>query len=283
MAKSNLLSYFFCQATDSRINNATAVLRGLLYLLVNQQPSLDWHIRKKHDHVGKALFEDANAWVALSELFTDILQDPSLNSTYLIVDALDECVAGFPELLDFIVQKSRVSARVKWIVSSRNWPDIEERLEKAAYKVRLCLELNAESISTAVSIFIQHKVLQLADRKKYDDKTRKGVLGYLSANADNTFLWVALVCQYLEEIPRWRALAKLTSFLSGLNSLYERMIEHIYNSDDAELYKWILASITIVYRSVTLRELTSLVEMFEDMADDLDSLQNIIGLCGSFC
>src|SRR6266480_1611240 len=98
MAETDLLSYFFCQATDLRINNATAVLRGLVYLLVDQQPSLISHIRKKHDHAGKTFFEDANAWVALSEIFTNILQDPSLNSTYLIIDALDECVADLPKL-----------------------------------------------------------------------------------------------------------------------------------------------------------------------------------------
>ena len=40
MAKTDLLSYFFCQATDSRINNATAVLRGLLYLLVDLAPNV---------------------------------------------------------------------------------------------------------------------------------------------------------------------------------------------------------------------------------------------------
>src|SRR5215469_8908676 len=73
MARTDLLSYFFCQATDSRINNATAVLRGLVYLLADQQPSLISHIRKKHDHAGKSLFEDANAWVAMSEIFTNIL------------------------------------------------------------------------------------------------------------------------------------------------------------------------------------------------------------------
>jgi hypothetical protein len=44
-----LLLYFFCQVTDSRINNATAVLRGLLYMLVVQQLSLVSHIRKRHD------------------------------------------------------------------------------------------------------------------------------------------------------------------------------------------------------------------------------------------
>jgi Ni2+-binding GTPase involved in maturation of urease and hydrogenase len=61
MSQSALLSYFFCQATDARINSATAALRGLLHMLVTQQPSLASHIRKKHDHDGKAMFKDANA------------------------------------------------------------------------------------------------------------------------------------------------------------------------------------------------------------------------------
>ena len=67
-----LLSFFFCQATDSRINSATAVLRGLIYLLVDQQPSLNSYVRTKYDHVGSRIFEDVNAWVAVSEIFTNI-------------------------------------------------------------------------------------------------------------------------------------------------------------------------------------------------------------------
>ncbi|KAF2802307.1 WD40 repeat-like protein [Mytilinidion resinicola] len=282
MAKTDILSYFFCQATDSRINNATAVLRGLLYLLINQQPSLVSHIRKKHDHAGKALFEDTNAWAALSEIFTSILQDPNLNNTYLLVDALDECVVDLPKLLYLIVQISPVSSRVKWIVSSRNWPGIEERLERAGHKVRLCLELNAESVSTAVGIFIQHKVSQLAELKGYDNKTREAVLSHLSLHANDTFLWVALVCQNLEKIPRWKALAKLSAFPPGLDRLYERMIEQTCNSEDVDLCKQILALISTVYRPVTLKELTSLVEMLDNMANDLLSIREIISLCGSF-
>jgi hypothetical protein len=121
---------------------------------VDQQPSLISHVRKKYDHAGKSLFEDANAWVALSEIFTSILQDPSLHRTSLIIDALDECVTDSLKLLNFIGQTSSASPRAKWIVSSRNWPEIEERLDMAKNKVRLCLELNAESVSTAVSIYI---------------------------------------------------------------------------------------------------------------------------------
>jgi NACHT domain len=183
-----LLSFFFCQATDSRINNAPAVLRGLIFLLIGQQPSLIKHIRKEYDHAGKALFEDVNAWVALSEIFTNILQDPGLNSTCLIIDALDECVVDLPKLLEFIIKESSTTSRVKWIISSRNWPDIEERLETTGYTVSLCLELNQQSISAAVNTYIEFKTLQLAEQKKYDDKTRVAMQEYLVLNANDTFL-----------------------------------------------------------------------------------------------
>ena len=91
-ARTACVSYFFCQATDSHINSATAVLRALLYLLVSQQPALISHVRKKHDHAGKSMFEDANTWVTLTEIFIDVLRDPSLSPAHLLIDALDKCV-----------------------------------------------------------------------------------------------------------------------------------------------------------------------------------------------
>ena len=134
VAETAVVSYFFCQATDSRINIATAVLRGLLYLLISQQPILTVHVRRRYDQAGKSLFEDVNAWVALEEIFADILQDSSLGTTYILVDALDECVSDLPKLLRFVSEQSSMSSRVKWIVSSRNWPDIEEKLGRQTIK-----------------------------------------------------------------------------------------------------------------------------------------------------
>jgi hypothetical protein len=280
MSKTGILSYFFCQATDSRINSATTVLRGLVYMLVNQQPSLIPYIQKKYDHSGKKLFEDINAWVALSEIFTNILQDPSLEGAYLIVDGLDECLTGLTKLLDVIMQTSSALFRVKWIVSSRNWPDIEERLMNTGQN--LSLELNAGSVSAAVSIFIRHKVFKLAQRKKYNNKIRDAVLDHLSLNANGTFLWVALVCQDLEKIPKLAILTRLNDFPPGLDALYERMMKQIRHSDYTDLCNQILASIAIVYRPVTLTELTSLIDVHKDMSDDIESLQEIVGFCGSF-
>jgi Cdc6-like AAA superfamily ATPase len=115
ISRTDLLSYFFCQATDSRINSATAVLRSLIYMPVIQQPSLISHVRKSYDRAGIKLFEDANASVALSEMFISILGDPRLSRTYLVVDALDECLVNLPKLLGFIVQQSTMSPSVSSI------------------------------------------------------------------------------------------------------------------------------------------------------------------------
>jgi hypothetical protein len=275
------VSHFFCQATDSRINSATAVLRGLLYMLVIKQPSLMSHVRKKHEHASKSLFEDANAWVALKEIFVDVLQDPSLRPTYLVVDALDECVTNLPKLLEFVAKQSSASSRVKWIVSSRNWPDIKAQLERAGHKVQLSLELNAKSVAAAVDIFIQQKVDELAQEKRYKAQVRHAVLQHLRSNANDTFLWVALVCQDLKTTPKWNVLQKLALFPPGLDSLYKRMMDQIRESDGAEMCRQVLASTAILYRPVTIHELIALVEQLEDL-DDLESVREIVGLCGSF-
>jgi len=279
--ETHLLSFFFCQATDSRINNATAVLRGLLYLLIDQQPSLISHIQKKYDLAGKTLFEDANAWVSLSDIFTSTLQDPSLKSTSLIIDALDECTTDLPKLLDFIAKKSSMS-HVKWIVSSRNWPTIEKDLDAAVQKVRLCLELNEESVSAAVATYIQFKVDWLAKRNKYSGDTRDAVQRYLLLNANGTFLWVALVCQRLSDISGWRAREMSTAFPPGLDGLYKRMMNQITASEDAELCKRILAIVSAVYRPITLDELDFFVDMPNEVSGEYEALSEIIGLCGSF-
>jgi hypothetical protein len=142
-------------------------------------------------------------------------------------------------------------------VSSLNWPSIEEQLDIATQKVRLCLELNEDSISAAVGIYIRDQVDRLARLKKYDDKTQDPVQEHLSSNGGNTFLWVALVCQDLVKVPRRNVLARLSAFPPDLDSLYQRMMDQIHNSDDADLSKQILAILSMVYRPITIIELAS--------------------------
>ncbi|KAM0513499.1 hypothetical protein ACHAPE_007761 [Trichoderma viride] len=276
------LSYFFCQATEIRLRNSIAVLRGLIYMIIIQRPLLISYVREKYDSSGKQLFNDGNAWEALSKILMAILNDTSLNDAILIVDALDECVEGLPLLLEFISQASG-SSQAKWIVSSRNWPVIEENLDTAMQGVRLCLELNEASVSTAVHAYIKYQTQELTEKKGYDTTTQHAVEQHLTSNAHGTFLWVALVCQELRDpnVKKRHTLHKLeTLYPPGLNSLYQRMLENIRDSLDADICRQILAIISIVYRPIKLAELDQLLDSDDNY--DNDDLSDIIGSCGSF-
>ncbi|KAL4744666.1 WD40-repeat-containing domain protein [Aspergillus terricola var. indicus] len=270
---SELLSFFFCQAADSRINNATAVLCCLIRQLVDQQPSLISHIRKRHD-----AYEDINSWYIMSQIFTDILKDGTMRSTFLLIDGLDECQTGLPELLSMIMQNWSSYSHVKWIISSRNYPSITERLDTAE---QLSLELNAESISSAVGLYIDYKSHDLARLKKYTVHTHNAVRQHLSTNAEGTFLWVALLCQYLERV-HWDPMSKIKRFPPGLDSLYQRMFEEIRGSEEDELCRELLGFMTAAYRPIGLQELASFSKSLAGGSKDNESLKEAINLCGSF-
>ncbi|KAJ5392566.1 NACHT-domain-containing protein [Penicillium cosmopolitanum] len=270
----NIISYFFCQATHDTINNAASVLRGLIYMLVRQQPSL-------LDHIRDTSFEGLNAWTALSRAFSKILEDIESDNTFLIIDALDECVTGLDSLLSFISQKSAEHPKVKWIVSSRNWPRIDKDIEEAA-DIKLLLELNESSVSVAVERFTKYKVKWLAERNKYSTETRAFVHKYLLSNSRGTFLWVALVCKELSSIDRWNVQKRIVEFPPDLDELYKRMFSQVCQSDNAQICMAILGVISMVYRPLDLEELITLVELPGEIRDDYEAIEQIIRLCGSF-
>ncbi|EXA29674.1 hypothetical protein FOVG_18865 [Fusarium oxysporum f. sp. pisi HDV247] len=280
----NRLSYFFCQATEAQLSNATAVLRGLIYLLIVQQPPLISYVRVKYDVAGEKLFEGVNVWVSLKEIFTDMLKDPILENVVLVVDALDECRTDLPQLLDLVAHASS-SYRAKWIVSSRNWSTIEEKLDKTTQKVRLRLELNEELISCAVSSYIRHVVNQLAFDKAYDDETRNAVKHHLTSNANNTFLWVALVYQELQKISKiWDVLDVIKEMPTGLEDLYDRMIQQIQKLErrNLEICRSVLSTVTTAYRPLHLEELGRLSGLLSNIHRTNDYISEITRMCGSF-
>lgn len=278
------LAYFFCQGTDDRLRSATSVLRGLIYLLATKKRNLIRHIRKSYDVSGKLLFKDGNTWYALSTILQDILDDSSLARVYLMVDALDECDSNIFRLLDLIADSSSRSSKVKWLVSSRNKPDIEERLRMAHSPAKISLELNSYRISRAVNAFISSRVATLAKLKGYKDDLCEKIRKYLSAMAGGTFLWVALVCKTLETTRAGKTLSVLEKFPSGLQSVYTRMLQQIAkieDKNDLESCRRILSSLQLTYRPIHLKELVSITGLNENPSD-LETLIILVGLCGSF-
>ncbi|RSL81258.1 hypothetical protein CEP52_017237 [Fusarium oligoseptatum] len=236
------LSYFFCQATNPGLNNATAVLRGLVYLLVDQQRSLLSHVCDKTSLSP----EHWNSGVAIRDILSKILEDPSLQNTILVVDALDECVTDLELLLEVVISTSSPKSQM--------------------------------ALSQAVNSYIQHRVRQLGVKKGFRIYDLRFAEDYLSRNAHGTFLWVALVCQQLEKSEPWEVRAYLELFPAGLNRLYERMLDLICSPVSSGLYKRILAIICTVFRPITLSELMTI----EDLPGDEDMLPKMIMKCGCF-
>ncbi|KAL2885584.1 Vegetative incompatibility protein HET-E-1 [Ceratocystis lukuohia] len=277
LESSSTLSYFFCQATSNQHNTATSVLRGLIYHLARCNPHLVKHVREKYDYK-RGLFKTETPWHDLCDILTAMVNDPSLENVILVVDGLDECSVDRRKLLEFITEPSQA----KWIVSSRNWLDIEDVLDDTEQKVKIHLELNQDSVSAAVDSFIEFKVDQLTRRRKCDDAEKAAILEYLKTNSNGTFLWVALVCHELSNAKyrSWHIPHTMKSLPPGLDPLYERMMINISESNDAQLCKDIVAYVLIVYRPLTLDELCVLVEGLEDK--QAVQVEEIIASCGSF-
>ncbi|WYZ42120.1 hypothetical protein EsH8_V_001015 [Colletotrichum jinshuiense] len=279
-----VLSYFFCQATDVSLNSATCVVRGLLYLLLDQQPTLIKHLQKKYDHTGKQLFEDTNSWDALSKMLITTLQQLSTQNTYLVVDGLDECVMGLSQLLHLIVQVSS-SSKAKWLLSSRNRSDIEKILRPTESRTRLSLELreNAELVSQAVNAYIAQCISDLAllqGNKKLQDEVQHE----LQLKANGTFLWVALVVQELHNAEIFEVIDIIHDIPTGLDELYERMIRQIQEQgrQRPEFCRKLLSTITATYRPLHLEELQVLVDLPPEVSNTPQNIVAIASWSGSF-
>jgi archaellum biogenesis ATPase FlaH len=275
------LSYFFCQATQADLSTAIAILRGLIYRLILQQPWLISHLRAKYDTMGAKLFQNVNTWVSLTGILTAILKSPALEDVVLVIDALDECITDQAQLLDFIADIS-VSSHAKWVISSRNEQAIEDKLGRTQQKATVSLELNPDSISEAVRIYIDDRVARLTKEKDLSNKSQEIAKTYHLENSKDTFLWVALVCQALadEKVKERHLEETLKSCPPTLNSLYRRMLGLMHESRDADYCKKILATACVVYRPITLKELTSLIESLNKFKGN--EVEEIIKSCGSF-
>jgi hypothetical protein len=277
------LSFFFCQATDPKLSNAQAVLRGLIYMLVDRQPSFLSLIRQKFKENGEPQFGDAEAWAALCVMFMSILRDASSDKIYIVVDALDECVQDQDKLLRFILQETKELSHVKWIVSSRNHVEQRTRLNASQYILNLERQENAESVSLAIGAYISNRIAELESLQDDD-----ALLGYvqqtLQKKAEGTFLWVAFVVQELQDVDSWDVRQVVDDVPTGLDDLYARMIDHISRlpGQGREYCQLVLSATALAYRPLQLLELGVVSGLPDKIAGVAKNIEKIVKRSGSF-
>lgn len=279
-AEKTHLTDFFCQANDGLYNNATNVLRGILYILVAEKVSLFSHIEVEYRLAGKTWVQDVNTGFVQSKMLMNIFNDPNRGNMTIIIDALDECVKGQDFLLELITKASSYSL-LKWIVSSCNLPFIDRKLDNTSNKANLCLEQNATHVSAAVRSFIKHKVNEL--KSQWEDNTKQHeVQRWLVAKADNTFLWVALICEELRKTHEWETLDILKDIPPGLKELYTRKMKKIegLKQKSPEFCRTLLATVSIAYRPLGLEKLRALSGLPPIITKR--STAELVSMCDSF-
>ncbi|PKK52315.1 hypothetical protein CI102_4547, partial [Trichoderma harzianum] len=252
-SQSENLSYFFCQATDYRINTAAAVVGGLIKSLLKGHPRLLSRVRENYEDKLKDQLDGANALVILCDIFESIINDPGLNDVICVVDALDECMKDCRHLLNLII---KTSGHVKWLLSSRNEKDIEKMLDQVPQKLILELKQNAERISTSIDVYIRHHIHEI-EALKDDEQLQAKALDILGSKAQGTFLWVALVVEQLHKTDCWDVENVLEEVPKDLQSLYGLILDRTEKLGERskEICRVLLSIVTTAKRPLHLREL----------------------------
>ncbi|KAJ4297183.1 hypothetical protein N0V88_004101 [Collariella sp. IMI 366227] len=276
IALSPALSFFFCQGIDTALNNATAVLRSLIWLLLLQQPYLISHLLQRYKDSGAELFRDQNAFIALSEAFRSMLRDPQLSPVYLAVDALDECAQGRSDLIDLISTSLTQSQNVKWLISSR--PEVDVLADLKSDALETFIELDTQLLEAPVNIYIDYKLAILKQRKGYNDSVLAEVAYEIRQRAENTYLWVALAFKVLETVHGGYAIKRIREIPPGLSDLYDHMMTRIEEGQMIEPQdcKTVLAVMSLSFRPLSISELSVLTDLLFDVAE------TAIEMCGSF-
>jgi hypothetical protein len=275
-----VMAYFFCQNTDYKLNTIEGIVKGLILCLVNQKKELYEPLRRQWDNDNRRFREDLTSWRALWDIFLDMLHRCKSQRIYVIIDALDECQdQEMATFLQFIV-RTGFNSKVKWLLTSRPFDSAGRELLTASDQVMVSLELNTGHVSKAVTSYITQKVAELDRRNSYGTALRQQVEAELTAKAEDTYLWVSLVCKRLESVSRAHVLATINELPPGLTPFYHRIFDKLRDGEPTvvEASVRLLKVMLTVYRPLREEEVSSATGLHLEDA----TIELLIDRCASF-
>ncbi|KAK4495950.1 hypothetical protein PRZ48_013218 [Zasmidium cellare] len=274
--------YFFCQAGDNQMNTATAALKGLIWMLVQQQPKLIKYVLDLYKTSAGKMFHDTLSCSTLSDILSKMVKDPALQPAVLILDALDECEENSREqLIDAIDLCSSLSPKVKWIVSSRPLPTIERKLLSVRDKLGLLdIKLDEQDLREPILAYIDYKINHLPAMNDEEEKCRSEVKEALRLRAGDTFLWVWLICKQLKMAEAYEWMDLLDIMPDDLQELFNHLLEQLNKlkvPSTIRNCKRVLAVATLAFRPLSLSELAYMADLPSNVPPD-----RVVRQCGSF-
>ena len=246
------VGFFFADDSSTSQRSAVMLLRGLLYQILNRNPSLFKHVQVHWKRTAERAIEELSL---LWRMCTACFDDPLLENAVFVLDALDECAAPDCEhLLTWITQyhENRPAGltQVKFFLTSRPETRIADILDISAIRIRLEIHNDTDWLSKDIEVFITVAIDTLPAMREWSSERKEHIRHRLAQNADRTFLWVSLVLQKLTT----EAMLSENAFTTMLSAIPDRL-EDIYHS--------ILMSIPSRYREAA-KEMLSIIAMAQN-------------------
>ena len=246
------VGFFFADDSSNSQRSAVMLLRGLLYQILDRNPSLFKHAQVHWKRTAEMAFEELSL---LWRICTACFDDPLLENAVFVLDALDECAAPDCEhLLTLITQYHRNRpaglTQVKFFLTSRPEIRIADILDTSAIRIRLEIHDDTDWLSKDIEVFIAVTIDTLPAMRAWSSERKEHVHHRLVHNADRTFLWVSLVLQKLTT----EAMLSENAFASMLSAIPNRL-EGIYHN--------ILMSISSRYREAA-KEMLSIIALSQN-------------------
>ena len=245
------VGFFFADDSSTSQRSAVMLLRGLLYQILNRNPSLFKHVQVHWKRTAERAFEELGL---LWRICTACFDDPLLENAVFVLDALDECAAPDCEhLLTWITQyQNRPTGltQVKFFLTSRPEIRLVDILDTSAIRIRLEIHNDTDWLSKDIEVFIAFAIENLPAMREWSWERKENIRHRLVENADRTFLWVSLVLQKLTT----EAMLSENAFTTMLSAIPDRL-EGIYHS--------ILMSIPSRYRKAA-KEMLSIIAMAQN-------------------
>ncbi|EED12256.1 Pfs, NACHT, and Ankyrin domain protein [Talaromyces stipitatus ATCC 10500] len=283
--KNKAFAYFFCDSSAENRRTATAILRGILFQLINEWPILMKYLFGKYEGRKEKLFTSFDAlWAVL----IDMGHDSTHSGIYCVIDALDECEPESQQIIlnqmnqTFNSRNSKHStpSNIHILITSRPYPEVGESLSFFRYK-----DFSSyQAFTNDLKRMIQQRVDDLRGKKKYPESVATKVSRILEDKAEGTFLWVGIACDELARVPSIHAEKTLKTLPRGLHSLYQQLLNAAIASDyedDQRVIVQMLSFVSFARRPLSLAELSEACQLYPDEDEDsrLQFTRDLVDMC----
>lgn len=246
------LAFHFCDNRNQSSNNATAVVRQILFQLFQQRPKHFHILQKAYDIQGGKLFHDFyTMWRILLEVIT-VYGDGEL---FILIDALDECDETSRGLLMHgMAEITEKHLNVRVFFTCRPEADIERH--HRGNDRTLSLNIKGSDIDADIQKYMADKVPKLCKKQGWGPEEETLITDTLMAKANGIFLWCAFVLQDIEKVQMKYAIQEcLDELPKDLQGVYERITKD-FVENTRPTAKMVLEIVTGARRPLKVDELT---------------------------